>query len=262
MELNCFNPCAECEFIKPPVTELLDLDRHRRSPNRGAGASRPKRNYTSPQGEIYFKFGLTKNEICAELFAYDLAKQLGIDVAETRLAKSAETLGVASYDIGEHDEPKDDVESYSVKDYIGLDGFVSMCLFDYLIMNEDRHARNWGIVKGKVAPLFDHNYAFGGPDGVSDADNFMRAVTSPFYVINENNQRHDTILLYFVKYHMHDVSLFIQELKSIRKVSNTLLEKHLANECKQLNKILFERIRYMQVKVGDFSERQIDDNEF
>ena len=179
---------------------LLDLDQYRRSPNRGAGASRPKRNYTSPQGEIYFKFGITTNEICAELFAYDLAEQLDIDLAVTRLAKSNLDLGVASYDIGEYEEPSDE-KSYSVKDFIAIDGFICMCLFDYLIMNEDRHAGNWGIINGRVAPLFDHNIAFGGDVIIKDIDEAMRTLNSPFYVDDENKSRHDTLLLYFVKYH-------------------------------------------------------------
>ena len=144
-----------------PEKELLKLEQYRRSPNRGAGASRPKRSYTSPQGEIYFKFDITNNEMCAELFAYDLAKQLGIDIAVTKLANDGKVLGVASYDIGEYEEPSD-LKSYSVKDFIMLDGFIEMCLFDYLIMNEDRHAGNWGIIEGRVAPLFDHNFALGG----------------------------------------------------------------------------------------------------
>ena len=144
------------EILAPSATELLDLDNYRKSPNRGADASRPKRNYTSPQGEIYFKFDMTNNEICAELFAYDLAKRLGLDAAVTRLAKSGAVLGVASYDVSDYEEPTDE-KSYSVKDFLSIDGFVFMCLSDYLIMNEDRHAGNWGISRGKVAPLFDHN---------------------------------------------------------------------------------------------------------
>jgi hypothetical protein len=112
----------ELELFVPPVTEMLDLDIYRWSQNRGAGASRPKRNYTSPQGEIYFKFDMTNNEICAELFSYDIAKRLGLDTAVTRLAKSGTVLGVASYDIGEYEEPTDD-KSYSIKDYITIDGF-------------------------------------------------------------------------------------------------------------------------------------------
>jgi len=247
--------------ILVPVTELLDLDSYRRSPNRGAGASRPKRNYTSPQGEIYFKFDMTNNEICAELFAYDLAKHLGLDTAVTRLAKSGAVLGVASYDVGEYEEPTDD-KSYSVKDFLTIDGFVFMCLFDYLIMNEDRHAGNWGIANGKVAPLFDHNYAFGGPDAIDDADNFMRLVTTAFYVNDENKQRHDTLLLYFVKEHSEAVNLFMEKLSKIGEVSNDLWKKHLPGEYSRLNKILSARIQYMTRKVGEYSARQIDDNEF
>ena len=49
-------------ILHPPETEMLALDSYRKSPNRGAGASRPKRCYTSPQGEIYFK-ATSKNPV-------------------------------------------------------------------------------------------------------------------------------------------------------------------------------------------------------
>jgi len=242
-------------------TTMLELDQFRKSPNRGAGASRPKRNYTSPQGEIYFKFNLTNNEVCAELFAYDLAKQLGISVAETRLAKSGDVLGIASYDIGDYDEPED-AEGYSVKQFTSINGFVPMLLFDYLIMNEDRHAGNWGIVDGKVAPLFDHNYAFGGPDTIDDADCHMRLVTSPFYIVDENKQRHDTVLLYLVKYHADMIASFMRKLGEIKAISNGLWEGYFAGDCERLNKLLAARIQYMLRKVGEYGGRQITDNEF
>ena len=254
-------PATVPDILETSDTELLNLDQYRRSPNRGAGASRPKRNYTSPHGEIYFKFDMTSNEICAELFAYDLAKQLDIDIATTRLAQSGSVLGVASYDIGEYKEPSDD-KSYSVKDFLTIDGFIFMCLFDYLIMNEDRHAGNWGITDGKVAPLFDHNYAFGGPDVIDDADNFINNVTSAFYVADENKQMYDTILMYFVQRHRDTVSAFMRKSESVIQVSNSLWIKHFPDDCTRLNKILSKRIQYMVQKVGEFSARQVDDNEF
>jgi len=243
------------------VTELLELDQYRRSPNLGAGASRPKRVYTSSQGEIFFKFDISKNEICAELFAYALAKKLGIAVADTKLAIADNVLGIASYDIGEYEEPSDDY-SYSVKDFLNIGGFVELCLFDYLIMNEDRHAGNWGIVKSKVAPLFDHNYAFGGDTVINDISNFMVKVTTQFYVTNENRQRHDAILLYFIKYHADDVKLFMRKIGKIGEVYDALWERHFPEDCERLNKILQKRIEYMERKVDENSAREIDDNEF
>jgi hypothetical protein len=109
--------------LHPSETELLTLDNYRRSPNRGAGASRPKRNYTSPYGEIYFKFDITDNEICAELFSYNLAKQLDLNVAVTRLAIANGIKGVASYDNGGYSETNDKL-SYSVKDHENISGKV------------------------------------------------------------------------------------------------------------------------------------------
>ena len=239
----------------PLEIELLKLDSYRMSPNRGAGASRPKRNYTSPQGEIYFKFGITNNEICAELFAYDLAVQLDIDVAVTRLAMASGVLGVASYDNGGYEEI-DDRLSYSVKDYVHVAGFVEMCLFDYLIMNEDRHAGNWGTKDGKVAPLFDHNYAFGGETVIADTLNWMRTVTTPFYATDESMQRHDTILEYFAQQHPMPVREFVGKIKKIHPVTNALWLTHFECDCRRLNGILDSRIIYTIEKAGDFHSHQ------
>jgi hypothetical protein len=243
-------------------TELLELDQYPKSPNRGASASRPKRSFTSPHGEVYFKFGLTNNEICAELFSYELAKQLKIKAARTRLARAGLDLGVASYDIGEYKEASDDDVNYSVKNFIAVDGFVRMCLFDYLIMNEDRHGGNWGIHEGAVAPLFDHNYAFGGPDEIKDINQFMEGVTSAFYVVDYYRQRYDALLLYFVKYHSDEVDSFLECLNRVSMVSNDLWNEYFPSDCERLNAILFKRIEYMREKAGEYSARQIDDNEF
>ena len=260
---SSFSDTAEdsCQYGDNIAYELLELDQYRRSPNRGAGASRPKRNYTSPQGEIYFKFGITNNELCAELFSYDLAKQLEIDVAVTRLAQSGSVLGAASYDIGEYEEPSD-AQSYSVKDFIEIDGFITMCLFDYLIMNEDRHAGNWGIINGKVAPLFDHNITFGGDIIIDDVNHFMRTLNSAFYVADQNNNRHDTILLYLVKHHADEVFSFLRKLDDIKVISNDLWNEHFPVDCARLNKILLARIDYMKRKADEFNVREIIDNEF
>ena len=215
--------------INHPETELLALDNYRRSPNRGAGASRPKRNYTSPHGEIYFKFGITSNEICAELFAYDLAKQLDIDVAVTMLAEAGGAIGIASYDNGGYEEI-DDRLTYSVKDYTHITGVVEMCLFDYLIMNEDRHAGNWGTKDEKVAPLFDHNYAFGGETPIADIANWMLTVTTAFYVENENMQRHDTILEYLAEEYPGHITAFMRKLGKVKPIDNTLWVSHSKEE--------------------------------
>ena len=242
-------------LIHPSETELLALDNYRKSPNRGASASRPKRSYTSAQGEIYFKFDITNNEICAELFAYDLAKQLDIDVAVTRLAEAGGVVGVASYDNGGYMEI-DDRQSYSVKDHLHIIGFAEMCLFDYLIMNEDRHAGNWGVKNGKVAPLFDHNFAFGGETPITDIYNWMHTVTTPFYVTDENMQRHDTILGYLVEQHPRQVAEFMQKLSKTRQIENILWHTHFKDDCERLNKILDIRIKYMTEKAGDCYAKQ------
>jgi hypothetical protein len=250
---NLFN----VENVKKEI--LLVLDNYRKSPAMLAGASRPKRCYTTPSGDLYFKFGITNNEICAELFSYNIARQLDIEVAEVRLSQAGSVTGVSSHDIGDYTEVEDN--DYSVCKYVHILGFVEMCLFDYLIMNEDRHGGNWGLIDEKVAPLFDHNYCFGGPDVVIDIDNFMALLTTPFYVFDYNNQMQDTLLKYFVKYHNDKVMKFIRKLSNLKEITVSLWMDYFPQECSHLNKILIARKNYMIKKVGEFSERYIDDNE-
>jgi hypothetical protein len=236
---------------------ILNLTEYRRSPSPGAEASRPKYHITTPEGEIYFKFQLTNNEICAEIVAYQLAESLNIPVAKTFLSKYKENTGIASYDIGVYEEP-DDSLSYSLKDFLEIDGFIQMCLFDYLIMNEDRHAGNWGILDKKVTPLFDHNQCFGGDAanyGYFDTDHFMVAVTSAFYVEDESQHRHDDILKYLLKYNPSEVKHFTDKLDKLPELKNFLLEELYSEDFKRVKELYEKRIDYMKKKVGEISGR-------
>jgi len=239
------------------VEQILNLNEYRRSPSPGVEASRPKYQITTPEGEIYFKFQLTGNEICAEIVATQLAENLNIPIAKTVLSKYKNNIGIASYDIGIYEEP-DDSFSYSVKDFIGIEGFIQMCLFDYLIMNEDRHAGNWGISNNKVVPLFDHNQCFGGDAvnyGYFDADNFMLVVSSAFYAENESRHRHDDILTYFLQNHIAEVKIFTAKLDKLPELKNPLLEELYSDDFKRVKLLYENRISYMKKKVGEFDER-------
>jgi len=234
--------------------QILNLNEFRRSPSPGVEASRPKYQITTPGGEIYFKFQLTNNEICAEIIAYKLAENLNIPVARTCLSKYKENIGIASYDIGTYEEP-DDTVSYSVKDFLEIEGFIQMCLFDYLIMNEDRHAGNWGISDNKVAPLFDHNQCFGGDAtnyGYFDADYFMVIVSSAFYVENESQNRHDDILRYLLQYNANAVKNFIDRLNNLPELRDSLLEELYSEDFKRVKELYEKRVVYMKKKVGEF----------
>ena len=233
--------------------QILNLNEYRRSPSPGIEASRPKYQITTPNGEIYFKFQLTNNEICAELLAFQIASELGIPAAKTCLSKYKENIGIASYDIGIYTEPDDSV-SYSIKDFLEIDGFIQMCLFDYLVMNEDRHAGNWGILDNRVAPLFDHNQCFGGDAanyGYFDADHFMATVTSAFYVENESQSRHDDILEYLLKYDAAKVKDFLKRAYALPKLQNALLEELYNEDFKRIKELYEKRILYMAAKAGE-----------
>ena len=244
-------------FDNDSAEQILDLNEFRRSPSPGMEASRPKYHITTPEGEIYFKFQLTGNEICAEIVSYQLAKNLNIPAAKTCISQYKNNIGITSYDIGIYEEPDDSI-SYSIKDYLKIDGFVQMCLFDYLIMNEDRHAGNWGIINNKVAPLFDHNQCFGGDAvnyGYFDADHFMVTVASAFYVEDEAKHRHDDILIYFLENNENEVKAFISNLVKLPELKNPVLEEFYAEDFRRLKKLYEKRISYMIKKAGEFCER-------
>ena len=235
--------------------QILNLNEFKRSPSPGVEASRPKYQITTPEGEIYFKFQLTNNEICAEIAAYQLAENLNIPAAKTCLSKYKEIIGIASYDIGIYEEP-DDTVSYSIKDFFKIEGFVQMCLFDYLIMNEDRHAGNWGILNNKVAPLFDHNQCFGGDAanyGSFDANHFMFAVSSAFYAEDESRNRHDDILTFLLRNKNKEVKIFVDKIKKLPELRDLLLEELYSEDFKRVNELYKKRISHMIKRVGEFN---------
>ena len=232
--------------------KILNLNEYRRSPSPGIEAGRPKYLITAPKGDIYFKFQLTNNEICAEILACQIANSLDIPAAKTCLSKYKESIGIASYDIGVYEEP-DDSFSYSAKDFLGIEGFIQMCLFDYFVMNEDRHAGNWGIVNNSVAPLFDHNQCFGGDAanyGYFDADHFMVTVSSVFYVETGSQNKHDEILKYLFEYRAAEVKDFTEKIKKLPELKNSLLEELYAEDFTRVKKLYEKRILYMVKKVG------------
>ena len=130
-----------------------------------------------------------------------------------------------------------------------------MCLFDYLIMNEDRHAGNWGISDNKIVPLFDHNQCFGGDAanyGYFDADHFMVIVSSAFYVENEAQNRHDDILKYLMQYNAGEVKAFINRLSKLPELKDSLLEELYCEDFKRVKELYKKRITYMKKKAGEF----------
>lgn len=236
------------------VNSVVDLKHHRQSPNLGAEATKPKVQLITPNNIIYFKFGLTDNEICAELLAYHLAKQLEINATLTSLAWYKNTIGVASWSIGEYTEP-DDSRSYSVTDYLHIKGFFEMCLFDYLIMNEDRHAGNWGIRDGEVAPLFDHNVSFGGEQSPVDKEIFMVGLTSPLDTGVEYHQQHDKILTLLYELDSAKVQKFLALLETVGEIDLPALKELYPKQYGIIVKLLQARVLYMFRRVGEFRGR-------
>ena len=78
--------------------QVLDLRSCRKSPSPGADATKPKYQLITPTSVVYFKFGLTDNEICAEIVSFMVAEILQVPVTKTFLAIYKSEIGVASCD--------------------------------------------------------------------------------------------------------------------------------------------------------------------
>jgi len=232
---------------------IVNLDKYRKSPSPGASASRPKYVMDIDGVVAYFKFGLTAKEICAEIFAYHIAVIMGIPVAETRLAVYKQQIGIVSFDVGDYIEPSDDM-SYSVKDFINIGLFVEMCLFDYLVMNEDRHCRNWGIHNGFIAPLYDHNICFSTEYNENDLEESMLHLTSAFYVDTEYEMRQDSILKYMTINYKERVIAFTDSLERLNNLAIINLEYIYPAEYNRIMEILKYRIIYMRNVVSKWIE--------
>lgn len=232
---------------------IVDLSKFRKSPVSAANASRPKYILDTAEGVAYFKFDITTNEICAEILSYEIAKSLQIPCARTYLAKYRNKEGIVSYDIGPYIQPCDD-EGYSVKDFIHLEGFIEMCLFDYLIMNEDRHPGNWGITVDNlsVAPLYDHNVCFGQDRIPNDFYYFMPNLTTSFYAEFEYEQLHDTVLRFLCVNYGNKVMEFVSKIKDVESVN---LKDNYPDNYNKIKDLYRFRIGYMKERVGEFIEQ-------
>jgi len=232
-------------FNDSRICKIINMSNLRRGVSPAGDATKPKYQIVTPSGIVWFKFKLTDNEICAELLSYYIAKLLGVSVAETSLVYYKNEIGIASWDIGEYKEP-DDSLSYSFHDFVQLKGFIMMCLFDYLIMNEDRHARNWGYKDDMVAPLFDHNMCFGGETAPVNFDSFMRMLTSSFYVDYEYDQSQDKIFDTIAKHYRFITRVFLHILYKLDDINIPVLELLYNDTIGKMKQLLASRIIYIK----------------
>jgi hypothetical protein len=119
----------------------------------------------------------SRAELFSDLFAYAIGLSLGLDMAEYRAdceyVKTLDFTNGAEWDLdpfsGLMEDASDYMETYEVlKKLEGsfAESYLSMCYFDGLIFNMDRHEGNFGFLRDpdtgrilKMAPLYDHNVA-------------------------------------------------------------------------------------------------------
>jgi hypothetical protein len=219
------------------------LNKYKRNISPGATATRPKYALEVDGNIVYFKFKLLK-----------------IPAAKVILATYKGEIGVGSYDIGAYSEPEES-GLYSVKDYTGITGFIEMCLFDYLIMNEDRHAGNWGMSENESAVPFDHNLTFGGDAAIRDADHFMNTVSSAFCVETEYDYQHDKILKYIADSFPAETEQFMSKISLLDELEIDILENNFPQQYSVVRNLLNKRLKYMKAKISSFQKEGGDCDE-
>lgn len=131
-----------------------------------------------------FKEPKSFGEIYAEVAAYRIGTIIyKLTIPETYIAKRNDDYGVISrnfIDIQQNDTFAESVDffpegfdkfnlfDYKIEDalvFVGkyglLEDFFTMCIFDYMIANQDRHSENWGLIFKEneevcFAPLYDN----------------------------------------------------------------------------------------------------------
>ena len=230
-----------------PKESVIKMDKYKRSISPGVTATKPKYLLEVDDTLVYFKFGLTSDEIYAELAAYNMGLKLNIPMAKTQISEYKGSLGIASFDIGNYTEV-DDSDGYSMLKYLSIDGFIDMLLFDYLIMNEDRHAGNWGVFNNKVVPLYDHNISFGATAETNDFNYFMAHLTFPFTIHSDYDNSADKILEYICRFYSDAVKDFlmkVNELDNIETEYDAYMQKDLLKHKHDLflyRKLYFNRL--------------------
>lgn len=142
--------------------------------------------------EYLLKFPKGQGEAYAEVVTYLLATNFfNVNVPETHFARENDCLGVlsksfideknnteaiAAMDFFGHDFDPEDLYQYTiykayeiVDDFNLLADFYRMCIFDYIVANQDRHSENWELLKNDeistpyiFAPIFDNGTALFG----------------------------------------------------------------------------------------------------
>ncbi|MGI8170376.1 HipA domain-containing protein [Enterococcus lactis] len=142
----------------------------------------------NPNSEEYlFKKPKIDGEIIGEVASFHIGTAIfGLSIPETYFAKKNAELGTISKSFISNEEKKylefqeivdyygENFDAYDLNQYslhkalsivtklnLKLD-FYKMCIFDYVIANQDRHVQNWGIIMNrenqqkKFSPLYDN----------------------------------------------------------------------------------------------------------
>lgn len=195
--------------------------------------------------EYLFKYPKAIGEVYAEVIAYLLSKEVfDVEVPETFFAVRDGNLGALSKSFIDKQEKTvfaesvdfygvnfdaENLDHYTIERTINvlepfnlLEDLYKMCIFDYLIANQDRHSQNWGLlINDKLvnyifAPLYDNGSSmFNGYKYGDDVINHFLKDNNRFNAYN--NRARSTFSL-------------VKDDKIVKRIKSLELLQYLFNE--------------------------------
>ena len=205
--------------------------------------------------QVYlFKKPKTEGEMYAEVSAFKIGKNLfSLEIPYTEFAVFKEIFGTVSesfitdlkkYEFREAVDYYGDsfdamnLQHYTIEKTIKIveklnikENFFDMCIFDYLIANQDRHSQNWGIITEiktgctKFAPLYDNGSSL--LNGIKDERLLMMSKDSNMFksyhnratsIFTINNQRKPKHLVLIKFLSENDKELFLKSFSRFKDV--------------------------------------------
>lgn len=201
-----------------------------------------------------FKKPKNNGEMYAEVITFKIGTELfGLEIPYTEFAVFQETVGTISksfitdlkkYEFREAVDYYGDsfdamnLQHYTVEKTIEIvekldvkENFFDMCIFDYLIANQDRHSQNWGIITEvktdykTFAPLYDNGSSL--LNGIKDERLLMMSkdlnmfkayhnrATSIFTINNQRKPKHLELIKFLIE---NDKELFSKSFSRFKGV--------------------------------------------
>ena len=203
--------------------EIIDISNWTELEDREASGTREKAWYKNNGKTYLFKYVKSPGEAWAEKIASDVGNNIfHVPVAKYYIAKKDGVIGCLSenvvdsskneelYEISDlmcnihEDFDSKNLAHYNIKRVLEivegngiLPFFYDMCLFDFIIVNQDRHCENWGIIRINnsitPSPLYDNGSSLGNNLSEKDIQIYLGKDANAFAGFNRRTKTQFTI---------------------------------------------------------------------